>query len=200
MTEPTRRAPAGAAVLHADVTDAITEAVLDELAEGGIGRLSMEAVARRAGVGKSALYRRWSSRDEMVVAVLSGFSVPRVVTTDTGSLRGDIRAVLAGLEEWLTHPRFSRILPDLVAEQGRRPDLAAAVAEAVGEPRRERGAAVLQRAVERGELPADIDRELALDLLGAPIYWRHSVRRAEVDAEYLDALTELVLRALGAKA
>ncbi|MET0190117.1 MAG: TetR/AcrR family transcriptional regulator [Pseudonocardia sediminis] len=198
MTEPTRRAPAGAAVLQTGVTDAITEAVLDELAEGGIGRLSMEAVARRAGVGKSALYRRWSSRDAMVVAVVSGFSVPRAATTDTGSLRGDVRAMLAGLQEWLTHPRFAAILPDLVAEQGRRPELAAAVAEAVGEPRREHGAAVLRRGIERGELAPDVDRELALDLLAAPIYWRHSVRRAAAGPEYLDALTDLVLRALGA--
>ena len=60
------RTPTGAAVLQPEVTQAITDAVLHELAEQGYGRLSMEAVAKRAGVGKSALYRRWASKDEMI--------------------------------------------------------------------------------------------------------------------------------------
>ncbi|GAA3156686.1 helix-turn-helix domain-containing protein [Nonomuraea salmonea] len=62
-----RRTPTGAAVLQPQVTEAITEAVLDELAENGYARLSMEAVAKRAGVGKSALYRRWASKQEMAM-------------------------------------------------------------------------------------------------------------------------------------
>jgi AcrR family transcriptional regulator len=58
----TRRTPTGAAVLQPEITKAITGAVFDELADQGYARLSMEAVAKRAGVGKSALYRRWPSK------------------------------------------------------------------------------------------------------------------------------------------
>jgi AcrR family transcriptional regulator len=193
-----KRAPTGAALLQADVTEAITEAVLDELAESGYGRLSMEAVAKRAGVGKSALYRRWPSKQDMVISVIATFSVGLAPTPDTGSLRGDVLAALQALLDWLTHARFSRIFPDLIAESGRNPPLAAAMFESVGEPRRRIGAGMLHRAVARGELPADVDMEMALDAIGAMIYWRLVVRRAELEAGYLDSVTELILRALGA--
>lgn len=194
----TRRTPTGAAVLQPETTRSITEAVLDELAEQGYGRLSMEAVAKRAGVGKSALYRRWPSKQDMVIAVVSEFSVPRAVDPDTGSLRGDLRAALDALLEWLSHPRFSRILPDLAAEMARNPELAAVVETMVDMPRRTRGAEILHRAIARRELPADLDLELALDVIAAPIYWRLSVRRGELEPGYLDSLTDLLLRALGA--
>lgn len=193
-----KRAPTGAATLQPDVTRAITEAVLDELAENGYGRLAMEAVAKRAGVGKSALYRRWPSKQDMVITVLSEFSVPLADVADTGSLRGDVVAIMHAIHGWLTHPRFALILPDLSAEAGRNPALADAVQAAIGEPRRALATAALRRAVERGELPADTDLELAVDLLAAPIYWRLSVRRAQVEPEYIDRLAEFVLRALNA--
>lgn len=199
MNPIAKRAPTGAALLQADVTEAITEAVLDELAESGYGRLSMEAVAKRAGVGKSALYRRWPSKQDMVISVIATFSVGLAPTPDTGSLREDVRAALRALLDWLTHPRFSRIFPDLIAESGRNPALASAMFESVGEPRRRIGAAMLHRAVARGELPADVDMEMALDAIGALIYWRLVVRRAELEPGYLDSVTDLILRALGAE-
>jgi AcrR family transcriptional regulator len=194
-----RRTPTGAAVLQPGITKAITEAVLDELAEQGYARVSMEAVAKRAGVGKSALYRRWPSKQDMVVAVLSDFSVAWVTIPDTGSLRGDLRETLDTLLGWLTHPRFSRILPDLVAETSRNPQLGEVVKAMVGAPKRERGKVMFQRAIERGELPADTDLELVMDLFPAPIYWRLTVRAAEAEPDYLDKLTEMLLRAIGAQ-
>lgn len=121
-------------------------------------------------------------------------------TPDSGSLRGDIREALVATMAWMTHPRFSRILPDLAVEGMRNPALNDAVQAAIGEPRRLLGAAPLHRAIERGELPVDTDIDLALDLLAAPIYWRLTVRRAHADPGYIDTLTTAVLRALGADA
>ncbi|KAK1177667.1 TetR/AcrR family transcriptional regulator [Streptomyces sp. NBS 14/10] len=199
MPEPTRRAPSGAAALRADKTAAIAEAVLDELAEHGYGRLSMEAVAKRAGVGKSALYRRWPSKQAMIIAVTSELSVELAEAPDTGSLRGDVLAMLGAVADWLTHPRFSRIFPDLIAEANRDPELAQALARSIGEPRRSRVTEVLDRAVRRGELPPDTDRELALDLLGALVYWHVSIRGVRPGADYLERTADTVLRALGAR-
>ncbi|MEV5716380.1 TetR/AcrR family transcriptional regulator [Amycolatopsis mediterranei] len=193
------RTPTGAAVLQPEVTQAITDAVLNELAEQGYGRLSMEAVAKRAGVGKSALYRRWRSKPEMITAVVAEFSVTRAADVDTGSLRGDLRETMQALIDWLTHPLFSRILPDLVAEGVRNPETAESTRMSIGGPRREVGEAMLRRAIARGELPADLDLEMALDVLAAPIYWRLVVRRAEAEPDYLDRLVEYALRALGAQ-
>ncbi|MGW4519656.1 TetR/AcrR family transcriptional regulator [Amycolatopsis sp. NPDC004378] len=193
------RTPTGAAVLQPEVTQAITDAVLHELAEQGYGRLSMEAVAKRAGVGKSALYRRWKSKEEMIAAVVTEFSVSRAVLEDTGSLRGDLRATLQAVLDWLTHPLFSRILPDLVAEAARNPEQARATSENIGGPRREVAEVMLRRAMTRGELPADLDLEMAMDVLAAPIYWRLVVRQAPAEPDYLDRLVEFALRALGAQ-
>ncbi|WP_053731803.1 TetR/AcrR family transcriptional regulator [Nocardia sp. NRRL S-836] len=194
----TKRAPTGAAVLQPHVTAAISEAVLDELAACGYGRLSMEAVAKRAGVGKSALYRRWPSKQDMVIAVLAELSVPAAEVPHTGSLRADLRAMLRAVHDWLTHHRIAAILPDLIAEGGRNPALSDAIATGVGQPRRDIASETLTRAVERGELRADLNVDVALDVLAGPIYWRLVVRHAPVDDRYLDELAEFLLRALGA--
>ena len=193
----TRRTPTGAAVLQPEITLAITEAVFDELAEQGYARLSMEAVAKRAGVGKSALYRRWPSKQEMALSVIAEFSVGQAEMPNTGSLDGDLRQSLEAIAHWLSHPKFSRILADLVAEMGRNPELGGVVEGMIGQPRRERGVVMLQRAIERGELAPDTDLELALDLIAAPIYWRLLVRDGQIEPGYLDRLTVLLSRALG---
>src|ERR1700754_1893832 len=122
-----RRTPTGAAVLQPEVTVAITEAALDQLAAHGYGRLSMEAVARSAGVGKSALYRRWTGKQQMVLAVVSELSVPLAEVGDSGSLRGGLFAALHAMIDWLTGPRLSRIVPDLLAEAARNPALGEAL-------------------------------------------------------------------------
>jgi AcrR family transcriptional regulator len=193
------RKPTGAAVLQPGITAAITEAVLDELAENGYARLSMEAVAKRAGVGKSALYRRWASKQEMALVVLAEFSVVQAEFPDTGALAGDIRQSLRALTQWLSHPRFAKILPDLVAEMARNPELSALVEGMIGQPRRDRGRVVLERAIGRGELDPDTDLDLALDLLAAPIYWRLIVRDGDLEPDYLDKLTALICRAIGGR-
>jgi len=195
-SSPARRAPSGAATLRPAKTEAIRAAVLDELAEQGYGRLSMEAVAKRAGVGKSALYRRWPSKQQMVIDVASELSVAMVELPDSGSLRGDVLAALRAVADWLTHPQFSRIVPDLVAEARRDEALARAMADTIGGPRRARAVVLLDRAVARGELPPDTDRELALDLLAALVYWRIAVRGVPPEPGYLERTADLVTHAL----
>jgi AcrR family transcriptional regulator len=192
----TSRPPTGAAVLRPSVTSSLTAAVLDELAAVGYARTSMESVARRAGSGKSALYRRWPSKREMVLASLAELSVPTDPAPDTGSLRGDLHALVQQVVDWLSDPAISRILPDLTAEAARTPELAEAVATTIGRPRRDHGAAVLRRAAQRGEVRTDADEDLALDLLGALVHWRLVVRRAPVDEHYVDQVTDVLERAL----
>jgi AcrR family transcriptional regulator len=188
------REPTGAAVLRPEKTATITEAVLDELGKVGYARLSMEAVARRAGVGKSALYRRWPGKAAMAAAALVELSVPAAPQPDTGTLRGDVREILEGMVAWLSNPQVGRILPDLVAEGVREPALSAALQENIGTPRRDTVRGVLERAERRGELA--VSMEMALDLLGAAVYWRMSVRQAEREPGYLDELTDAMVRAI----
>jgi AcrR family transcriptional regulator len=193
-----RRKPAGAAVLQEDVTSAIRAAVFAELAEVGYGRLSMESVARRAKVGKTALYRRWPSKRDMVVAIVSDLAAAAIPFADTGSLTGDVRAFLQEAYAALRTPLVSEILPDLLAEGARSSELGDDLLAGVRDPRRARAGELIRRAIDRGELPREVDVETAVDLLAGPLYWRITVVRTPTDAAYLDLLTKIVVAGINA--
>jgi AcrR family transcriptional regulator len=190
------RVPAGAAVLQADVTEAIRQAFFTELAESGYGRLSIEAVARRAAVGKPAIYRRWRSKQDMAVALISEVAWAHLDMPDTGRLRGDVIAFLRAEYAVLTDPLAKAIIPDLLSEANRNPDLAEALLATVRDPRRTRAAAIIRRAIERGEVADTLNPDLALDVLAGPLYWRLTVVHQPINDEELVQLAELVMGAL----
>lgn len=190
---------AGAAVLREDKTEAIRAAVFEELAAVGFARMSIEGIARRAGVGKTAVYRRWRSKLHLVLDVVSAVAAAGLPAPDTGSLRGDVRMLLEVASRALRHPMASQIIPDLLAEAARSPELAQALRTALHDSQEGVAAAVVARAVERGELPEDVDTRLALDLLTGPLYWRLLVVRDALPKGYLDALAASVTAALGAE-
>lgn len=134
MPEIKRRTPTGAAVLRQDLTESIVEAVLDELAAKGYQSLSMDAVARRAGVGKSALYRRWPSKLEMTVSTFAELGVPMASIPDTGSFRGDLRAVLDAVLDWLGDPRIGPIFTDLLGVARTNASLARGLTDDIAAP------------------------------------------------------------------
>jgi AcrR family transcriptional regulator len=191
-----RRVPAGAAVLREDLTGVIREAVLEELAVHGYGRLSIEGVARRAGVGKTTIYRRWDSKLEMVLDVVAAVAVQGIAPPDTGSLRGDLRAVLGAVSLALRHPLALKIVPDLLAEAARSSEIADTLQTALREAQVGFSGAVLAKAVERGEVEAGTDVQLALDLAVGPLYWRLAVVRTKLPKGYLDALTDRIVAAI----
>ena len=190
------RVPAGAAVLQGDVTEAIRQAFFSELAESGYGRLSIEAVARRATVGKPAIYRRWRSKQDMAVALISEVAWAHLDMPDTGRLRGDVIAFLRAEYAVLTDPLAKAIIPDLLSEANRNPDLAEALLATVRDPRRTRAAAIIRRAIERGEVADTLNPDLALDVLAGPLYWRLTVVHQPINDEELVQLAELVMGAL----
>jgi AcrR family transcriptional regulator len=190
------RVPAGAAVLQADVTEAIRQAFFTELAESGYGRLSIEAVARRAAVGKPAIYRRWRSKQDMAVALISEVAWAHLDMPDTGRLRGDVIAFLRAEYAVLTDPLAKAIIPDLLSEANRNTDLAEALLATVRDPRRTRAAAIIRRAIERGEVADTLNPDLALDVLAGPLYWRLTVVHQPINDEELVQLAELVMGAL----
>jgi AcrR family transcriptional regulator len=185
-------------VLQEDVTEAIRAAVFGELAAVGYGRLSIEAVARRAGVGKTAVYRRWRSKLEMVIDVVSSIAMTGMPVPDTGGLRGDVRALLGLTASALRHPLAAQIVPDLLAEAARNEEIARTLETALRETQRGISSVLVRNAVARGELPADTDPELAFDLVIGPLYWRLAVVRAPVTKRYLDQLADAAAAALGA--
>jgi AcrR family transcriptional regulator len=194
----TKRAPAGAAVLRGDITVAIRNAVMNELAEVGYGRLSIEAVARRAGVGKTAIYRRWSNKLEMVLEIVSDVAGRSVPLPDTGSLSGDLQLLMMIVSKALQHRIASQIIPDLMAEASRNPQIAATLQKALRTHQHSVGDKLVGQAVARGELPPTADPEVAVDLILGPLYWRLAVARTEISEDYLEKLIAAVTAALKA--
>ncbi|MEU1119165.1 MULTISPECIES: TetR/AcrR family transcriptional regulator [unclassified Streptomyces] len=197
--QPRRRAPAGAAVLREDKTEAIRAAVFEELAAVGYARMSIEGIARRAGVGKTAVYRRWRSKLHLVLDLVSAIAVQGLPAPDTGSLEGDLRLLYEVTSRALRHPVASQIIPDLQAEAARNPDIAEALQKALREGQQGAASGIVRAAVERGEMRASADEDLALDLVSGPLYWRSVVVRAELPEGYVGRLagvTAAGLRAL----
>ncbi|WP_229831002.1 TetR/AcrR family transcriptional regulator [Actinoplanes ianthinogenes] len=193
-----KRAPAGAAVLRNDITVAIRNAVMSELAEVGYGRLSIEAVARRAGVGKTAIYRRWSNKLEMVLEIITEVAGRKVPLPDTGSFSGDLDLLMMIVSKALQHRVASQIIPDLMAEAARNPQIAETLQRVLRTHQQSVGEKLVGQAIARGELPEDTDPEVAVDLILGPLYWRLAVSRQPMSDDYLEKLAASVLGSLKA--
>ncbi|MGW5560053.1 TetR/AcrR family transcriptional regulator [Micromonospora sp. NPDC003944] len=198
MTTEKRRAPAGAAVLRDEITTAIRRALMQELAAVGYGRLSIEAVARRAGVSKTAIYRRWSSKLDLVLEIVAATAHRKLPALDTGTLRGDLALLFQAVAHALRHPLASQIIPDLLAEAARNPSIDTTLRQVLHVRQQEIGGRLVTRAVQRGELPADTEVDAAVDLIVGPLYWRLAIARLPLTDGYLDNLVESVAAGLGA--
>ena len=193
------RPATGGAVLRQRVTEAITEAAFTELAEAGYARMSMEAVARRAGVGKAALYRRWPSKQAMVTELIRSTVTDALPPTPaTGALHTDLRELLATFRSQLASPLLARIAAGLLAEASHDDALAQGLHTGVTAPRRAAARTILQGAIDRGELPVGLDLDLGTDLLIAPLAFRMLVIQGRSDDEYLETLTNAIEAALRA--
>jgi AcrR family transcriptional regulator len=191
-----RRVPAGAAVLRGHITAAIRSAAIAELASVGYGRLSIEAIARRAGVAKTAVYRRWSSKLDMVLELVSEVAVQRLPLPDSGSLSGDLLTLLQAVARGLQHRLAAQIIPDLLAEAARTPAVAQTLKSAIRGGLRDVVTVVTDRGVQRGELAAAPDPLVAVDVAVGPIYWRLAVAREPLTSAELPIMAAAAAAAL----
>lgn len=167
-----------------------------ELAAVGYGRLSIEAVARRAGVSKTAVYRRWRSKLELVLEMVSAAAGQNLPLLDTGSLRGDLEMLLHVMAQALRHPLASQIIPDLLAEAARNPQIAETLQGAIDNYQHRIGEILIGRGIDRGELPANADPRIAVDLIVGPLYWRLAISRASLNSADLEQMATAVVAAL----
>ncbi|MCV7401122.1 TetR/AcrR family transcriptional regulator [Mycobacterium fragae] len=146
---------------------AILDAALAGVAEQGYDRLSMDDIASRAGVGKAAIYRRWSSKAEVVAEAIAHWRrrLGPVEPPDTGSLRGDIEAVVATMPELDTaNSSTIQVVVGVATAAMHDPVLAAALDDLVLSPPRHAVRTLLDRAVARREIPAGRDLSLIPDV------------------------------------
>jgi AcrR family transcriptional regulator len=176
---------------------AILRATLELLLEGGYRGLSMEHVATRAGVGKATLYRRYGSREELVADAVRHLN-QEIPPPDTGTVRGDIFAVVASVLAAAGRVGAATFMPRMLADAAGDADMHAIFYENLVAPRREVMAKVLRRGVARGELREDLDIELAVDLLAGPWVYRLLISGGELPDIDPPALLDLVLSGIAA--
>jgi AcrR family transcriptional regulator len=150
---------------------AIVDATLELLAEGGFAAATIDAIAARAGVGRNTIYRRWSTKEELLADSI------RELTAELDTHEGD--DLYALLLDWIrdfarvfADPIFGRILPAVLGELERNPEFALAYADRVVQPRYQALLASLEDALARGELRKDANVEQIADLLAGPPFVR----------------------------
>ena len=172
---PTRGRPRSEAVERA-----ITEGVMKLVEEGvPLAELSIERIARTAGVGKAAIYRRWPGKEELFVDVVRA-AEPADPELPGTSVRDDLVAMLEQLRLRGLMTRSSALLHNVFAQMKSTPKVWAAYHATVVEPRRRKAVEILRRGQENGELRTDLDPELMNDLFVGPMLLR-SVMRPDGD-------------------
>jgi TetR/AcrR family transcriptional regulator of autoinduction and epiphytic fitness len=171
----------------------ILGAVLDELGEVGYGALTIEAVAARAGVGKSTIYRHWPGKLELVEDAFRTLKAP-VAVPDQGSLRERVVAVIEQVACLVAESTYSTCMPALIDAAERDPKVRDFHSRFSAE-RRAALVGLLRDAVQTGELPATTDPELLADALVGPILLRRLMLAQPVGPEIAPALVDQLLPA-----
>jgi AcrR family transcriptional regulator len=175
---------------------AILLATIQLFGEKGIDALTVDEVAARAGVSKATIYRRYPSKAELVVSACEFFCAEKIVTPDTGDLRADLRAMLRNRADLMEDEDLGAAKRMMIADAHRDEQLHAMQSEFVAS-RRVAGIARLVKARYLGQLRADIDVEIAADVLAAPLFYRFLVSGEPLDDAYIDAVVDAFLRAYG---
>jgi AcrR family transcriptional regulator len=176
---------------EAGADEAILEAAAAVLAENGPGGFTVDAVAARAGCGKATIYRRWPSRAHLMLETTQQAGID-LADPDTGSIAEDLVALLTILAHKMRDSPVGSLMAATMAEAAVNPETRAAYAEFVAE-RRRIPVAVVTRGIERGELRADTDADLVVDLLSGPVFLRILMTQGPIDETILRRIVDVVL-------
>ncbi|MEU5425512.1 TetR/AcrR family transcriptional regulator [Streptomyces olivoreticuli] len=178
---------------------AILDAALELVGEVGFTKLTIEAIAARAGVGKQTIYRWWPSKAAVLfeAVVPEGIDDPAAVELpDTGDLEADLKFVLRATVDGLTGERLEAATRALSAETQNDPELGRALTERVLEPQLQSYVRRLRSAQAAGQVAEDVDLRVALELLVGPLFHRWHNRTHPLTHDYADTVVDLALRGL----
>ncbi len=179
----------------------IRAAILRLLADVGYGALTMDAVASEAGVGKATIYRRWRTKQDLVVDTISDLNRDEAAPPDTGSLEGDLRAMMRQMVTMISGPTGAATL-SLLSTMPHHPALAEAFRTGPLAVWRQAFEQIWQRAEERGETGPGLAGSLAAESTSALLVQRWLLTGGEVDEAYADSVLDAVVlpavRATGA--
>jgi len=183
---------------NTQIDDAVLEATGKLLAEKGYTATSIETIARRAGVGKATIYRRWRSKEELVVELLSHLAAGVEPVPDLGDTRSELLRLVSEAIEHLSRTLTGGIIQGLASELSRNPKLSRLVRERVISLRRAEVAAVLERGIARADLRADTDAEIAHELLIGPAYYHLLLGGKRLDEQFAKRIVDAFLRGAAA--
>lgn len=197
MSEPVATAPTRGRPRSEKARQAVLHAAAELLVEHGLGAVSMDAVAERAGVSKATIYRWWPAKETLALEALNNeWAVGHEEAPDTGSLRGDLLALLHPWARLVTSRPYARVIAALVVKAHSDPAFAADYVDHLVAPRRARARAVFARGVERGEIAPEARIDVALDVIYGPLYHRLLHGHAPVDHTFVDDVVDLALRGI----
>ncbi|TDC75455.1 TetR/AcrR family transcriptional regulator [Actinomadura sp. 7K507] len=174
------------AARSADRTEAIMRATLDLALEAGYAKLSIEAVATRAGVGKHTIYRRWPSKGMLFLDAVLSMNTEGLAHRDTGDIVADTREVMIKATELLTGPPWAPLYRALLGEAQHDPKVAAGHKERFIQRQSDDFLRRLQTAKDQGQIASDFDLELAMDLLSGALYYRFLCTQEPITRDYID--------------
>jgi AcrR family transcriptional regulator len=171
----------------------ILDTALAMLAESGYAALRLDELARRAGVAKTTILRRWPSKPAVAVAAVEHLALHTVDVPEASTLRDDLQALLHNAVTVFGQGE-GRFVPRLMRESGHHPEIADLI-QTVIHTRRMGYRRAVGRAIARGELDPEIDQELLIDLLIGPIWTRLLITRDPLPPSIVDDIVDVVLRA-----
>lgn len=176
---------------------AILSTTADLLGRVGYTKLTVEAIAARAGVGKQTIYRWWPDKGALILeAYLALVGAEEDLTLpDSGDLEADLRLVLGSLVDSLADPVFERRYRALLTAIQDDPKLAAALLDRLLKPWMEATRQRLRAAQRAGQI-CDVDLDVAAEMLYGPVYYRWLLRTGPISREYVDAVVAMTLQAL----
>ena len=177
---------------------AILTATADLLGQVGYTKLTIEAIAARAGVGKQTIYRWWPDKGALVLdAYLALVGADQdLAFPDSGNLEADLRLTLGSTVDSLADPVFEQRYRALLTAIQDDPKLAAAMLDRLLKPWLEATTQRLHVAQQAGQIRNGVDLEVAAELLYGPVYYRWLLRTGPLSRQYVDALVGMALRAL----
>ena len=192
MSEPAVRRRTGGR--SARVREAVLKATLHAVAEHGADVLSISEIARQAEVHETSIYRRWPTKEHLLLDALLDYSEAKLPIPNTGTLRDDLVAFATAVTAYLDSP-LGRTLARSMAVAGDDDTLAAARAQ-FWKSRLDLASAMISRAKDRGEVPADLDAATALELVIAPLHFRALLTRQPIDDHDIAQLVDALLTGL----
>ena len=170
----------------------IRDAAVELLTERGIGGVSMEAVAARAGVAKTTIYRRWPTKEDMVVAVVSELKGP-AVPAPGGTVREQLLHLLLETGHQDRNSGWASLMGRLIMDSAEHPELVSEIwRQSIG-PRRAYLAQVLAQGVHDGVIRAGVDLDLVVDMLVSPVVSRLRLNRERLTDPQIEQLLDIVL-------